>query len=111
MKELLQISNDSASTAIKIGDDSNPLSHEYQAKQIDRIVEAIALTLPPGVSQAPGGLAGTLSTANLDSNNTAGQVNATQQYRYDLVKDLAADLGVDHKVLQKQLQTVFTFNA
>lgn len=51
---------------------NSPVSAEYQLKQIERIVEAIALTLPPGVSgHSLGGLVGTQSTANLDSNNTA----------------------------------------
>ena len=47
-------------------------------KQIDKIIEAIALTLPQGIgvnqSIAIVGLSGgTQSTANLDSNNTASQ--------------------------------------
>ena len=52
-----------------------PLSQDFQAKQIERVVEAIAMTLPSGggaagsliggmMSNAGGG--NTLSTANLD---------------------------------------------
>jgi hypothetical protein len=70
LKELLYISNDGASTMGKAGQDESPLSQDFQMKQIDRIVEAIALTLPPGMT-GPQGLFGTLSTANLESNNTA----------------------------------------
>jgi hypothetical protein len=50
LKELLSITNDGASTLQKGGQDESPLSQDFQMKQIDRIVEAIALTLPPGMT-------------------------------------------------------------
>ena len=48
-----------------------PLSQDFQAKQIERVVEAIAMTLPSGGNYSMlGGLGigsgNTLSTANLD---------------------------------------------
>jgi len=53
-----------------------PLSQDFQAKQIERVVEAIAMTLPSGQNHSMlGGLGmgsgNTLSTANLDIANNA----------------------------------------
>lgn len=91
-----------------------PLSQDFQAKQIERVVEAIAMTLPSGANHSiMGGLGmagggNTLSTANLDvGNNVSGDGAAAQNsmFRYDdyLVKELAFDLGVDMSVLKRQL--------
>ena len=103
------------------------LSEDFQLKQIERIVEAIALTLPNGgVSH---GLNGTQSTSNLNANdvtsNTASQPQIGTSalgigggghsgsgkliFKYELVKELAADLGFDQKVFIKQLQSIFQF--
>ena len=57
-----------------------PLSLDFQAKQIERVVEAIAMTLPTGANHSLiGGLGmagggNTLSTANLDIQNNAMDV-------------------------------------
>jgi hypothetical protein len=76
LKELLNVSSDwKQINNLKTGDggapSGNALSIEFQNKQIERIVEAIGLTLPAGGqlnASMLGGLASgnTLSTANLD---------------------------------------------
>ena len=51
LKELLQISNDNGSVSnLKggISQDHENISEDFQQKQIERIVEAISLTLPAG---------------------------------------------------------------
>lgn len=102
-----------------------PLSQDFQAKQIERVVEAIAMTLPSGggaagsliggmMSNAGGG--NTLSTANLDivnSNNMSNAQNTSQNhgsFRYEdyLIKELAFDLGVDMSVLKRQLMALYS---
>jgi len=69
------------------------------------------MTLPAGVNHSilglgmPGG--NTLSTANLDmENDVSDGQGQSQQFRYEdyLIKELAFDLGVDMKVLKRQLQ-------
>lgn len=95
-----------------------PLSQDFQAKQIERVVEAIAMTLPPGANHSIiGGLGmagggNTLSTANLDIGNNVSDGNGGQSsiFRYDdyLIKELAFDLGVDMNVLKRQLQSLFS---
>ena len=48
-KDLLNVSSDwKAINHIKGSDDPSTLNHEFQVKQIERIIEAIALTLPHG---------------------------------------------------------------
>ena len=52
MKELLVVTGDHSESSMRGGGgDENPLSLEFQTKQVDRIVEAIALTLPQGHNQ------------------------------------------------------------
>ena len=51
-----------------------PLTSDFQAKQIERVVEAIAMTMPSGANHSILGLGmagggNTLSTANLDVDN------------------------------------------
>ena len=81
MKELLNVSSDWKDVNNLKGSDGESGGidcQDFQAKQIDRIVEAIALTLPANVTQNTSlgmlGLIGgnTLSTANLDSQNISG---------------------------------------
>ena len=93
-----------------------PLSQDFQAKQIERVVEAIAMTLPSGANHSLMGLGmgggNTLSTANLDiGNNASDQVisGAGSQFQYQdhLIKELAFDLGVDMQVLKKKLLTLY----
>jgi hypothetical protein len=84
LKELLNVSSgwkDNNNLRGEGGGENGPINPEFQAKQIDRIVEAIAMTLPPGANQSMHGLGlglqggNTLSTANLDSQNTGAQSN------------------------------------
>ena len=49
----------------------------------------------------------TLSTANLDSQNSGGMNNSSFKYEDQLVKELAFDLGVDKKLLKGQLMSLF----
>jgi len=99
-----------------------PLSKDFQAKQIERVVEAIAMTLPAGANHSMiGGLGmgmgsgNTLSTANLDIGHNLsdpmGSSTNVSQFRYEdyLIKELAFDLGVDMMVLKRQLLTLFSF--
>jgi hypothetical protein len=131
LKELLMVSSDwKQANNLKQGGDcgsapsGNAISSEFQNKQIDRIVEAIGLTLPGNGALNPallGSSGNTLSTANLDipgnmnqyhnSNSTKNNSKHNQQnfshssprYEENNVRDLAYDLGVDHKLLKQQL--------
>ena len=76
LKELLNVSSGWKDVNNLRGDnpagENGPINKEFQAKQMDRIVEAIAMTLPAGANTSMHGLSGmhggnTLSTANLDS--------------------------------------------
>jgi len=83
LKELLNVSSDwKEINNLKGGGGDNAsnqndaLSQDFQAKQIERVIDAIALTLPSGsignsiVGLGLGGGGNTLSTANLESQNT-----------------------------------------
>ena len=125
IKELLNVSSDWKDVN-NLGGGNNgipaqePLSQDFQAKQIERVVEAIAMTLPAGANHSILGLGmgaggNTLSTANLDiggNNGGDGQQNDTdiQKGHYEdyLVKELAFDLGVDMQVLKRQLQSLYS---
>ncbi len=79
LKELLQISNDNGVVNSIRGSsqDNENLSEDFQQKQVERIVEAIALTLPPGggnnLAVALGSMqVSTQSTSNLDSQASLG---------------------------------------
>lgn len=137
LKELLNVSSDwKQINNLKAGEggapSGNALSIEFQNKQIERIVEAIGLTLPAGGAlnaSMLGGLASgnTLSTANLDVPGThdyghqnkhshigisgmggSPQMSTTPRYEDQNVRDLAYDIGVDHKLLKQQLQSLVT---
>ena len=64
------------------------------------------MTLPAGSNQSAHGMGlgmhggNTLSTANLDSQNTTGGNTSTFRYEDQLVKELAYDLGVDQRLLK-----------
>jgi hypothetical protein len=62
---------------------------------LEKIVEALALTLPSGTIIGGNGNNGTVSSGNLDVGGTGG-------IRYDdyCIRELAFDLGVNHKVLK-----------
>ena len=117
VKELLNVSSgwkdNNNLRGDNVGGENGPINPEFQAKQIERIVEAIALTLPPGSNQSMHGLGlglqggNTLSTANLDSQNTVGANHSSFRYEDQLVKELAFDLGVDQKLLKNQLMSLF----
>lgn len=47
-KDLLNVSSDWKANNYLKGEATGPLNHDFQIKQIDRIVEAIGLTLPHG---------------------------------------------------------------
>ena len=47
-KELLNVSSDWKAINNLHADGGGPLNHDFQLKQIDRIIEAIAMTLPQG---------------------------------------------------------------
>ena len=66
---------------------AGPISQDFQAKQIERVIDAIALTLPSGGIGGSilgglglGGGGNTLSTANLDSQNTTSNQSNKAQY-------------------------------
>lgn len=142
LKDLLQMANDSSANNVGVKgtggnvptDDGANVSEDFQLKQIDRLVEAIALTLPNGgVNQ--GALAlnslqgvGTQSTSNLVAspdmnNNTSSQPQIGQgtqgggqnangprsHFRHDTIKDLANDMGFNQKLFFTQLQSIFQF--
>ena len=72
-------------------------------------MEAIALTLPPGggnnLAVALGSMqVSTQSTSNLDSQ---GQSHQRGGYRFEMIKELASDMGFDYKVLHKSLLSLF----
>ena len=76
LKELLNVSSGWKDVNLRgdnISGENGPINKEFQAKQMDRIVEAIAMTLPAGANSSIHGLGSgmhggnTLSTANLDS--------------------------------------------
>lgn len=81
LKELLKVSSDwkgknNNKNASK-GNDGELIHSEFQTKQIDRIVEAIALTLPSGGTIINSSFLGkgggnTLSSANLELNGQMG---------------------------------------
>ncbi len=112
LKELLNVSSDWKEVNKK-----NPtggpsvlgggLPMDFQSQQIERIAEAIALTLPSGGSMPGGnntsflgGIGGTISTNNIDYS----QANSLMT-RYDdqLIRELAFDLGVDRHSLKGKL--------
>ena len=118
LKELLQISNDSGSVnSIRNSTqaENENLSEDFQQKQVDRIVEAIALTLPPGYSNnlavALGSMqVSTASTSNLDAISSGQTGTVAQQrnnYRVEMIRELASDMGFDYKVLHKSLLSLF----
>ena len=75
---------------------------DFQSQQIERIVEAIALTLPSGGvgnNSIMGGI-GTLST-DQNSNNSV-------RYEDYCIRELAFDLGVDPRALKGKIQTIFS---
>ena len=85
IKELLNVSSDWKDVNNLRGGNNGfpaqePLSQDFQAKQIERVVEAIAMTLPAGANHSLLGIGGgnTLSTANLEigQNNAAGENNS-----------------------------------
>ena len=76
---------------------------DFQSQQIEKIVDAIALTLPSGgVSNNSiiGGIVGTLST---DQNSVNGV-----RYEDYCIRELAFDLGVDPRALKSKIQQVFS---
>ena len=75
-------------------------------------MEAIALTLPPGggnnLAVALGSMqVSTQSTSNLDSQASQGQSHQRGGYRFEMIKELASDMGFDYKVLHKSQLSLF----
>ncbi|CDW74770.1 protein kinase domain containing protein [Stylonychia lemnae] len=107
LKELLNVSSDWKDVNKKNPTNGNQTASgmipmDFQSQQIERIVEAIALTLPSGgVSNNSiiGGIVGTLST----------EQNSTSSVRYEdfCIRELAYDLGVDPRALKAKIQTIF----
>ena len=83
------------------GSSSSNLPADFQSQQIDRIVEAIALTLP-----SLGGGNGTLTTSG---GSELASVSSANSIRFDdnCVRDLAFDLGVDARSLKGKLSSIF----
>ena len=84
LKELLNVSSGWKDVNNLRGDniigDNGPISKEFQNKQLERIMEAIAMTIPAGAASMHGlgsGMHGgnTLSTANLDSQGMGSNVS------------------------------------
>lgn len=104
LKELLGVSSDwkdvNRKNPASAAGNASGLPVDFQSQQIERIVEAIALTLPSGGvggnTSMLGGAAGTLST---DA--------ASVMYEEHCVKELAYDLGVDPRALKSKLQSLF----
>jgi len=110
-KDLLNVSSDWKANNYLKGETTGPLNHDFQIKQIDRIVEAIGLTLPHGQVNKSFLVGGnTQSTANLDyQQNASGRVQVNAQFYDDfLTKELAYDLGVDVQLLRHQLRALFS---
>ena len=105
-KDLLNVSSDwKAINNFKSDVDS--LNHDFQLKQIERVIEAIALTLPNGSLNKNIIAGNTLSIANLDYQNA--QIKQHQSFFDEhLTKELAFDLGVDVNLLKHELETLFS---
>jgi pantothenate kinase-related protein Tda10 len=69
---------------------------------MERIIEAIALTLPSGSGKShTSSLAGTLS------NQTNQESIAEMKFDDYCIRELAFDLGVDPRALKQKLQSIF----
>lgn len=80
---------------------------DFQSQQIEKIVEAIALTLPSGgVNNNNSFIGGTLSTGGINSDQTS--LGNSLKYDDGCIRELAYDLGVDPRSLKAKLQTLFT---
>ena len=90
VKELLAVSSDWKDVNKK------SVPADFQSQQIERIVEAIALTLPAQHM-------GTLSS-EMTSNGGTGAM----RYEDNSVRELAFDLGVDARTLKSKLQSVYS---
>ena len=78
------------------------LSVDFQSQQIEKIVDAIALTLPSGGlgnHSIIGGIVGTVSTEQ-------NSVNGVKYEDY-CIRELAFDLGVDPRALKSKIQQAF----
>lgn len=73
-------------------------------KQMEKIVEAIALTLPNGgVNQSGLSNIGTQSTSNLAIQVEGGNQGQERNFRYEMIKELANDMGFEPKLFVRQL--------
>ncbi len=73
-------------------------------KQMEKIVEAIALTLPNGgVNQSGLSNIGTQSTSNLAIQAEGGNQGQERNFRYEMIKELANDMGFEPKLFVRQL--------
>jgi hypothetical protein len=81
------------------------LSVDFQSQQIEKIVDAIALTLPSGGGNNSiiGGIVGTVSTEQ-------NSVNGVKYEDY-CIRELAFDLGVDPRALKTKIQQAFASGA
>lgn len=74
---------------------------DFQSQQIERIVEAIALTLPSG-GVGNNSIIGGLGTLSTDQNSTSGI-----KFEDYCIRELAYDLGVDPRALKQKILNLF----
>ena len=79
---------------------------DFQSQQIERIVEAIALTLPQGTSNTNQSFLGGFGIGTISSGNL--EYNPTQKFEDYCIRELAFDLGVDPRILKSKLLQMFS---
>lgn len=92
VKELLAVSSDWKDVNKK------SVPADFQSQQIERIVEAIALTLP----------AQHMGTLSSEMTSNLGGGTGAMRYEDNSVRELAFDLGVDARSLKSKLQSVYS---
>lgn len=66
---------------------------------MEKIVEAIALTLPnSGINQSGLSNIGTQSTSNLATQAEGGQPGLERNFRFEMIRELASDMGFEPKL-------------
>ena len=110
MKELLNVSSDWKDVNSKMpGDKASAIGAipiDFQSQQLEKIVEAISLTLPSGGGNNQsilGGIVGTISSNGCFDSNAG-----TMRYDDHCIRELAFDLGVDPRALKAKLSSLYS---